>query len=210
MPEWVNTVGTFLVNLIPELIVGVVLGVVILIIEYWTGWFAEHTSVKKNGDSSTKSIAVGSSIKPVIESIVSFIIVSLVLLALASYFYTLVDEQHQTVLDNPEDPNVVVGTIKEGDTLSFFGNDLFITVDRTVGSTILNFTVGSPGYPDHTKENAEVGYSIIYQGRNNYHVRVTSHSERIFSGESFDFTVAKLEDGEIFITPTSTIESEEN
>jgi len=197
---WVNAVGTFLVNLIPELIVGVVLGVVILIIEYWTGWFAEHTSIMKTSGDGGKISKVGNSLKPVMDFIGGAILILLFVLFLAVLGYaTTSEDRHETKLDNPDDERTVLAAIREGDTVSIFGNDLFITVSNftrrgfDIKENQIDYVLGKAGYENLEVEDATVGSTVTYETNNKYFVRLSSTTIRL-NGIEVHFVVTILEE----------------
>ena len=210
MLEWVNSVGIVLAENLPGLILSILVGFVLLAIEYRTGLFANHTpSVIAARESGKEVKRVGMSVKPVLETIGFILVILTFLTFFGALIYFNVERPNQTVLDNQEDPLVVLGTIKSGDTLSFFDNSLFVTVSRTNLQNEVWFVVGSPGYPDLVEEQKSIGYSFIYPAKDNYHIRVTSVSSG-FSGTFVDFVVKKFEEGEVFITPTPLASPEED
>ena len=95
-----------------------------------------------------------------------------------------------------------VGTIEDGDTLTFYENDLYVILSEARSRHYIIFTVGSPGYPSQSIRGASVGDSFYYQGKSSFQVVITSYSQIGLTNSSVDFTVINLEDGKVHITPT--------
>lgn len=203
MPEWVKTIGNALVRAIPGLITAIVTGVAILVIEYRTGWFANHTpgviAAKERGEKVER---VGMSIKPILNFIGMIIAILIFILTVGSVLYFITQSGlSETTLDNPTDTNTVVVKIKEGSTASIFDNSLFITVNEYIppnridsdkGSGV-NFIVGAVNFENLNIENAEVGSVFHYKAKTSYSIRIGSVNSG-FTKHSVDFIVTKLEE----------------
>ncbi|MBL8099720.1 MAG: hypothetical protein JNK81_11095 [Anaerolineales bacterium] len=188
-----------LLNSIPGLLTGVITGIIILVIEYKTGWFIKkkqniennrtgYTVFNNRNKEKSKTDWLGLFFDiPIFVGI--FLMVFLLLGIPLSLF---INSTTSTVLDNSENQNITVKTITEGDTKTFFNNDLFISVN-SISLGEVYFTVGSVGFPNQFVERARNGEMIIYNaGINNYHVRLTSVADSsVFVKDSVDFTVIK-------------------
>jgi hypothetical protein len=190
----------FLGNL-PGLISGALTGIIVLLIEYKTGWFISV----QNKTSVSHSVNPNRMPHPPhfldldwFELGFKFMFLLLVFTATFLILFGMITSilpslpTTNTTLDNPTDPNLSVSTIGDGQSRSFFENKLFISVSNVYGDPAVTFIVGEPGYPSQQIERVSNGYSFIYEGKQKYEVRVTAIKQDYRLSHYVDFTVIKL------------------
>ena len=185
------------VSLIPQIIAGVLSGMLLLIIEYRTGWFANHIPFINRANSNLKR-------KPIdLEFILVGFMLLIGVITFSVFFIPFIGIMIRpffvegTVLDNPDDSNVMVQTIDLNNSKSFFDNELFISIEKISiqppDTPIVSFTLGSPGTPNIVVENAVNGHSVIYETTNyNYDIRLTSVDPNLLLSKA-DFTISRLQ-----------------
>jgi hypothetical protein len=78
--------------------------------------------------------------------------------------------------------------LKQFQTTSFFSGEILVTIgDIWTGPYKLNLTIGSPGYPNQSFGQVDVGFAIVYETRNKYEVRITGLDD-----DNFVYTVHVL------------------
>lgn len=196
-----------IVSILLNLVSALATGLVILVLEYRTKWFANHTPLNFFSKPKTKPTNWIEVKKDRIEHIFEFFIFLLFLsliVFLFSFFYFILSTflvtfsgGTNTTLDNPSDPYTVVKTIDAGETSSFFNNGLYISVVEVTYFEEVTFTVGSPFAESITVERAQNGYSLIYDSGAFYQIRLTSVFYNV-TVERADFSVTQV----ILTTPT--------
>ena len=193
-----NTMSKFFINILPGLLSGILAGIVLLVIEYRTHWFANRRNIisetryKKSilnfFDPRFTALDAGELMVKIMTFLGIFLIIFLAIgLPLSEFLNTT-----NTSLDMSNAPNIIVSTINDNDTKSFFNNSLFISV-IDVGWNDVSFSVGSPGFQTQSFENFQIGSATIYFSNNSFDIRVTSIRRRSFFPSSVDFTVTKLQ-----------------
>ena len=161
---------------IPGIVTGIITGIVILIIEYRTNWFAN----RRGGHQSIKGQGLQKVSRPnldfvdiVLQTALFISTFSLVFLLLGVPLSMSLHGSPETALDTPSE-NIVVETIGENDTRTFFGNAIFISVSEIFLEKI-SFTISAPSYPAQQIEQVQNGFVTNYEDAlYKYEIRVTS------------------------------------
>ena len=205
-----NSLITVFLNNLPGIATGVITGIIILVIEYKTGWFIknkrEHSgnlganfpnSIPRNPSNPTNRVYRVSNwnwIDLSFQIIIFVLIFAMVFLVIGMPISIALSGKTSTILDNSENPNIVVKNIGAGDTKTFFDNTFFITLIDVVNDGEVSFTIGQIGSPSQLVENSRNGTTVLYSANGiTYDVRVTSISWLpMFGKDSADFTVTKM------------------
>lgn len=187
-----DKISSYLVSCLLQFILAVGVGIIVLVLEYRTRWFAKF--VPRNSNNPDLDLYTRKKLFSWIETFVWFMFSIFVLGG--SIYILYVSEAPKTVLDNPVDTNTVLRTITTGGTASFFGNELYITVEKVdviQSRKEVSFIVGAPGYQNQAISNIGVGSISTFDFGVKYEIRVTSIGYQSLPNQAVDFTVTKLD-----------------
>jgi len=195
----------FILTNLPGLLTGVLTGVVILALEYHTGWIARRyfdplvTTAQANPTPQRRQVDFLGLGLGVVFFVLFFLFVSLVI-GLAARYAPANDAGTGgqpgigTFLANPNDPNTSFMGIRAGESVSFHQNKIFIAVNAVAADKV-TFVAGSPGHENQPISEALNGHAFVFEADDRYDIRVTSiRPDGQSGGFIAEFTVTLLGD----------------